>query len=80
MAAGFDGGAKSKVGNFGRALADVVGNGPGDGGTEMTAKTERVEMLNGEKSRADRMTNGGSFKSSTVGAAGNMRKGGNELS
>ena len=77
---GVDSRSESKIGDAGRALADVVGNGPGDRGAKVIAKTERLKICNGEKSGLDRPANGGGFKSSVAGAAGNTRKGRDEFS
>jgi hypothetical protein len=60
-------------------LADIGGDGLGDMGAKMITKTERLKVGNGKESGADGTAKGGGFKSSVVGATGNMRKSSNEF-
>jgi hypothetical protein len=76
---GMNSGSKSKVGEAGRALGEVGGDGVRDEGAEIIAETERFEMVDGEKSGADGLANGGGFQSSVVRATGNVAKCGNEF-
>ncbi len=71
--------AEGKIGDAGRAFADIVVNGAGDRGAEVITETKGLEMLNRKESGADGTAKGGGFKSSVVGATGNMRKSSNEF-
>ncbi len=71
---------ESKIGDAGRPLADIGGDGLGDMGAKMITKTERLKVGNGKESGADGTTNGSGPKSSVARAAGNVTESGDEFS
>ena len=68
------------VRNTSRVDGKVVGDSRGDGITEMMAKVESNEILNGKESRTDRSANTSSFECSIVRAVGDVSKGWDQFS